>query len=742
MMIKAYMAKSYKKFMQVKGFTMSLYWQSMQLAYDPFMAEQANQTPFISPKWEQQLNLLVHLATGQDAMLLVLGVSGIGKSTMMRQFIESLGHVGGICKIHGGATITTDVLQDLVARHLGFALATQDPEAFSNKLLEQIGRMRAEGHDFYLVIDNAHKLPKASLSLLLEMIEHQGADHHPIHIILFGGPQLEATIGDITTQHLGEVLTHSIHIEPLTLDYVAHYVEQRLKRAGFSDALPFTQGQLQQIYQISGGIPSKVNSLARQLLLQWNQQSGKKGQDRRIGVFSGKKKNKQDTKPMSIYWYAGAAVAVVAAVMIVMIYFNAPATHVPANQAWITSANKANGQQDYDKAGSENAAPSVDATQQNAIAAPATTDVDDTAVASQANDDDTDTAVASQAGADAAVTSNQANDAGAAQSQADTASDTVYSDNAQGNADVADGNASVNSTNYATDTAAQSVGSATTSDGGSAMVDSSTSQAVDQALAANAAIAKPAPVSPKTSAKAIALPEEPAGIVPTASSTSALVSTTTSPKVATQSALGTDDAEYIPAGASQIPSTPAAMMTTSSASATKPTTVAKVAPKHSSNVTTHQSAAVKPVAKPVAATKPAAGAKSIAATKPVTTAKAETTAKSVVAAKPVVLPKTTQSGLTDTHYFSAQPGQHMALQLAGSRDFAALQRQVVAYNLPQQVRYFKTALNGQPWYVAVYGNYPSLASAVNAKASLPLAVQTTKPWPRSYQSIQSAMQTG
>jgi len=684
-----------RKFKQVKGITMSLYWQSMQLTYDPFMAEQANQTPFVSPKWEQQLNLLVHLATSQDSMLLVLGVSGIGKSTMMRQFIETLGHAGGICKIHGGATITTDVLQDLVARHLGFAVSQVDPEQFSSKLLEQMGRMRGEGHDFYLVIDNAHKLPKASLAFLLELVEIQGADHHPIHIVLFGGPQLEAMIGDITSQHLGEVLTHSIQLEPLSLEYVKNYVEQRLSLAGFTEGIPFTQNQLQQIYQISGGIPAKVNSLARQLLLQWSQQGHKKSNDRRFA--SSQQGHQKKAKPLSIYWFAGAAIAVVVVVLLIMTYFNSPnantAANNVANQTLMISSSKDN-TQDYDEAGNESG--------------PSATQI---AAHPQANT----TAVASTV-PDSSYTeidsSNTTSPNASTAAVASTAQDQVVNSDTNVNAGNADSVSSGNDED--------------TSANGDNTDQSSTSQTVNQALAANAALTKP--VASASAAQAIALTSQAKmkpmtnseATTPTAaiSVNPSLVSAASNAKAPESSPA---DAEYIPANG-QIPMDDAVLAPNSTArvQAKAPTTSAKVSantkPIH-----------VSPTPKVNVATK----------TKPTST-KASADVKPE---KPKTAPAVKAKGL-DVAYFTAQPGSHVALQIAAARDVTKLKQQVTSYGLSSQVRYFKTTMKGGPWYVAVYGNYPTMAAATSAKSHLPSVVLATKPWPRSFQSIQTAINVG
>lgn len=245
---------------------MATYWQQLQLSFDPFMLEQTNETPYLSPRFEQQLDLLVHLATSENKIQLVTGLTGIGKTTMMRLFLKELVDSVAICKVHGGATITPDVLQELLARHLNISVDASQTTLYKQALQAKMLLMQQKQQHFYLLIDNAHKLPKASLAFLLDIMSWQPENSNVLHMVLFGGPQLEAIFAELTATALGEHKTHTIRLEPLSEEEVRDYIQHRLTLADWDKVFPFLEVELKKITQVSNGIPAKINYLAKQVL--------------------------------------------------------------------------------------------------------------------------------------------------------------------------------------------------------------------------------------------------------------------------------------------------------------------------------------------------------------------------------------------------------------------------------------------------------------------------------------------
>lgn len=87
----------------------------------------------------------------------------------------------------------------------------------------------------------------------------------------------------------------------------------------------------------------------------------------------------------------------------------------------------------------------------------------------------------------------------------------------------------------------------------------------------------------------------------------------------------------------------------------------------------------------------------------------------------------------------AIPSTQFGLQLSGLRKEAAVKRFIADNKLIDKASYYHTQLNGNDWYVIIYGQFKSPADAKAAISNLPEDVQSLKPWVRSYASIHTAI---
>lgn len=243
---------------------MSTYWQYYDLEQDPFAPGVAPDPYYLSNQWQQLLELVTHLSENSESVLLVTGISGVGKTTLLREFIGRVSDRADICKVQGDSSLTPDVLRYLLAKHLGFAFSDGRRETFNQQLTAQLKQMR--GQHYLLVIDDAHLVPEKTLAALLDIATQQPEDNQPLHVVLFGGPQVEATVADMTAQHLGEGVTHTSRIKPMDGEIIREYIQHRLSSAGLKQTFPLNESELAEIFQHSAGVPAKVNFYARQLL--------------------------------------------------------------------------------------------------------------------------------------------------------------------------------------------------------------------------------------------------------------------------------------------------------------------------------------------------------------------------------------------------------------------------------------------------------------------------------------------
>ncbi len=290
-----------------------MYWQYYNLERDPFAPELASDGYYFSSQWQQLLDLIVHLSDNSQAVLMVTGISGVGKTTLLRKFISRVEESADICKVQGDVSLTPDVLRYLLAKHLGFAFSDGRRETFNQQLNTQLEKMQQRR--YLLVIDDAHLLPEKALAAILDIATQQPKDNQPLHVILFGGPQVEATVADITAQHMGEGVTHTSRIKPMSCETIRDYIQHRLSLAGLKQEFPLNDEEVIDIFQHSGGVPAKVNFYARQAL-----------ETKTSAKDAGKKTDKKDKKmrlrlPKKVIFYGLGSVLTIALTFVALIFF-------------------------------------------------------------------------------------------------------------------------------------------------------------------------------------------------------------------------------------------------------------------------------------------------------------------------------------------------------------------------------------------------------------------------------------
>ncbi|MES9941629.1 MAG: AAA family ATPase [Candidatus Thiodiazotropha sp. 6PLUC2] len=82
-----------------------------------------------------------------------------------------------------------------------------------------------------------------------------------------------------------------------------------------------------------------------------------------------------------------------------------------------------------------------------------------------------------------------------------------------------------------------------------------------------------------------------------------------------------------------------------------------------------------------------------------------------------------------------QPPQNYTLQLIAVENIASLSRFIKLNNLVNQVFTVKTQRKGLPWYALVWGSFESREQALKAQTQLPLAVQKSGVWARTFSSL-------
>ena len=244
------------------------------LTYEPFYG--LSEKPFslsTDPKFiyhstshDRVLQELIDALGRGDAIMLLTGEMGTGKTTLCRSLVEQLGRRTVTSFItNPGASLEgllKTVLVDfgVVARE--DATRGRLAAATRQKLTTAVGDFAASlapiEASAVIIVDEAQKMPPDILEPLAALADVAGADRR-VQIILVGQPVLPSLLHRKELRALEPRVTVRCRLDPLTAEEVSGYVAHRLAVVGTAARVEFNDGACAELYAATRGVPLLVN---------------------------------------------------------------------------------------------------------------------------------------------------------------------------------------------------------------------------------------------------------------------------------------------------------------------------------------------------------------------------------------------------------------------------------------------------------------------------------------------------
>ncbi len=191
----------------------------------------------------------------------ITGEAGVGKTSLIKKFIQSLPQQIKTIQITYTAHDEHDFIR-FIALELG-------PEVGFSKssIVNTIESMAAEYVRVLLIVDDADKLGKGPLRLLFDLTETLIGRNCPFNLFLIGLPELKTMLlQEGYVERFQNKMSISF-IPTLHEEELETYIQHRLLIAGADDIDIFLKETLPQIYNFSGGIPRVINMICDTALL-------------------------------------------------------------------------------------------------------------------------------------------------------------------------------------------------------------------------------------------------------------------------------------------------------------------------------------------------------------------------------------------------------------------------------------------------------------------------------------------
>ena len=202
-----------------------------------------------------------------EGFIVITGEVGAGKTTLVRNLFRKL----ETNRIIAAQIVNThlnsdDVLRSVVA---AFGLPFDDPSKTSLLArLEQFLRYSdKQGKRVLLVVDEAQNLTPQTVEELRMLSNFQTNEKSLLQTFLLGQPEFRRTLHSEGMQQLRQRVIATYHLGPMDAAETQLYIEHRLLTAGWKGDPVITPEAYAGIYEYSGGIPRKINTLCDRLFL-------------------------------------------------------------------------------------------------------------------------------------------------------------------------------------------------------------------------------------------------------------------------------------------------------------------------------------------------------------------------------------------------------------------------------------------------------------------------------------------
>ncbi|RLA59108.1 MAG: hypothetical protein DRR04_09330 [Gammaproteobacteria bacterium] len=243
-----------------------MYLEHFGLGVNPFSLSPKLDFLYKSGTFEESMAHLVYGLDNHEAIVLITGAIGTGKTMALQSFLTNLGPRFEFALITN-TRVTSNELLKLILEDLGVGLPVGADKSDLLILFKDFlhGASR-EGKMVLIVVDEAQNLAPAVLEEIRLLTNLGQGDIQPVQIILVGQPELDETVNRPDLAQIRQRIRVHYKLDPLTREETEEYLIHRMAVAGCSRQA-FTSGAVDRIYQGSRGVPRLVNTLAGDALL-------------------------------------------------------------------------------------------------------------------------------------------------------------------------------------------------------------------------------------------------------------------------------------------------------------------------------------------------------------------------------------------------------------------------------------------------------------------------------------------
>lgn len=203
-----------------------------------------------------------------EGFIIITGDVGAGKTTLVGHLFDSLDTSRYVFAKVVTTQLDADTTLKIVATAFGIQVEGLDKAAILTHIEAFLRQQYLQRRRTLLIVDEAQNLPVSALEELRMLSNFQDGNKALLQIFLLGQPEFRDKLAfspELEQLRQRVIATH--HLEPMLPEELPGYIHHRLSMCGWKGNPTFTDDAFDMMYEFSGGVPRRLNTLASRILL-------------------------------------------------------------------------------------------------------------------------------------------------------------------------------------------------------------------------------------------------------------------------------------------------------------------------------------------------------------------------------------------------------------------------------------------------------------------------------------------
>ena len=242
-----------------------MYLSHYNLASKPFQMSTDPGFLWLGEKHKEALATLKYAIVENKGILAMTGDVGTGKTTLTNALIQSLGDDTLVAIIYDPSLGVLEFF-NIISFAFNMGRTFDGKGEFLIYFKRFLKKVRAQNKKVLLIIDEAQRISNELLEEIRLLSNLEDEYVQLLNIFFVGQNEFIDILKEYKNRGLGQRITLSYHIEPLTLSETESYIRHRLKISG-AKARIFSSDAVQESFSFSNGYPRLINIICDHALL-------------------------------------------------------------------------------------------------------------------------------------------------------------------------------------------------------------------------------------------------------------------------------------------------------------------------------------------------------------------------------------------------------------------------------------------------------------------------------------------